>query len=247
MIPKGRGLPALPRRRAGSGSSWTAASPTSLRDHVLGSATAGTVFRQPSRQRLTAADSVRSFPRKRESRPLPLGEGPGRGPGRETQRGGIAAAVPVPAVPPSGTGGTIGGPPPLARRPIWYGCTPTLSRTLAPGRPMGSPARSSERRPLMAAAAPISPATGDLAERESELYMRTFVRIPVALARGEGVRVWDVAGNEISRFLWRDCGSTCSATCHPGRGERRDGAGANPHPTPPASTTPRRSWSWGSY
>ncbi|MAG36852.1 MAG: aspartate aminotransferase family protein [Dehalococcoidia bacterium] len=53
----------------------------------------------------------------------------------------------------------------------------------------------------MAAAAPISPATGDLAEREAQLYMRTFVRIPVALARGEGVRVWDVEDNEYLDFF----------------------------------------------
>ena len=53
----------------------------------------------------------------------------------------------------------------------------------------------------MAAVAPISPATGDLAEREAQLYMRTFVRIPVALARGEGVYVWDVAGNEYLDFF----------------------------------------------
>lgn len=53
----------------------------------------------------------------------------------------------------------------------------------------------------MSLAAPITPATGDLAEREAELYMRTFVRIPVALSRGEGVRVWDVAGNEYLDFF----------------------------------------------
>lgn len=53
----------------------------------------------------------------------------------------------------------------------------------------------------MSLAAPITPAIGDLAEREAELYMRTFVRIPVALSRGEGVRVWDVAGNEYLDFF----------------------------------------------
>ena len=81
----------------------------------------------------------------------------------------------------------------------------------------------------MAAAAPISPATGDLAEREAQLYMRTFVRIPVALARGEGVYVWDVAGNEYLDFFWRDCGQR-ARPLPSGGSKRGDGAGADAHP-----------------
>ncbi|MCZ6707181.1 MAG: acetylornithine transaminase [Chloroflexi bacterium] len=40
-----------------------------------------------------------------------------------------------------------------------------------------------------------------IAEREASVFMRTGVRVPITLVRGEGTRVWDDAGNEYLDFI----------------------------------------------
>lgn len=40
-----------------------------------------------------------------------------------------------------------------------------------------------------------------IAEREALVFMRTGVRVPITLVRGEGTRVWDDAGNEYLDFI----------------------------------------------
>jgi acetylornithine/N-succinyldiaminopimelate aminotransferase len=54
----------------------------------------------------------------------------------------------------------------------------------------------------------------DWQELESKYYMQTIVRVPVTLAKGEGVRVWDDKGKEYLDFV-NGLAVNCLGHCHP--------------------------------